>query len=108
VQGMGTPADLLARQLADEFERRASAVAVLDPGARGALFNEFRARLAASANPELLAGNWRKNADHYVQRAINRNRAQPGPTRLTDDLVSREFHACSEVCPPPENPVANA
>jgi hypothetical protein len=103
---MAAPSDLLARQLADEFERRASTVAVLDPGARGALFEEFRSRLAASGDPEQLAQNWRKNADHYVQRAVDRNRAQTGPTRLTDDLVSREFHACSEVCPPPENPLS--
>jgi hypothetical protein len=24
--------------------------------------------------------------------------------RVTGDIVSREFHSCSEICPPPEDP----
>jgi len=101
---MATPSDLLARQLADEFEQRAKPAAVLDSGARDALLDEFRARLDASKNPEQLAQNWRKNVDHYVRRAISRNPSPTGPMRVTGDIVVREFHSCSEICPPPEDP----
>jgi hypothetical protein len=52
---MAVPSDLLARELADEFERRARPAAILEPGARGALVDEFRARLDASKNPDELA-----------------------------------------------------
>jgi hypothetical protein len=52
---MAVPSDLLARELADEFNRRARPAAILEPGARGALVDEFRARLDASKNPDELA-----------------------------------------------------
>ena len=57
---MAVPSEVLARQLAEEFEKRARPGAVLDPRARDALFREFRARLDASETPGQLADSWRK------------------------------------------------
>lgn len=101
---MAVPSEVLARQLAEEFAKRAEPAAVLDANARDALFHEFRTRLDAAESPRKLADAWRKNADHYIKRAVDRNRAQIGPTRITDDAVSREFNTCAEICPPPEKP----
>lgn len=105
---MAAPSEALARQLAEEFEKRAQPAAILDPRARDALFHEFRTRLDASKSPGQLADQWRKNADHYIRRAVDRNRSLTGPTRISDDAVSREFNTCAEICPPPEKPDSKA